>query len=652
MIVELTLARDTRKRIKDAKSNYQPSKAVRERTVEVMRDFTLARTIQQRAYSEFNDMSLIERQNKDQKSFNAYVPAKSTDPDEAWKSNAIRPIVRNRIISIAAHVTGALIYPQIFAQNDQDEEDKDAASVMRDLMEWAAEQSNYAKTFVYAVIAALVNPAAIIHTEYAEHYRTVKEVLETGKWKEAKILDEEFSGFQDTVVPLDELFIGDIYQSDIQKQPFLIWRRAIDYSTACAKYYDNTIFNEYVKPGLQLIFDAESNMFYEQYDRDLEERLVEEVIYWNRKADLRLVFVNGVLLTDVDQPNPRKDKKYPLIKFGYELFDEGKFFYYRSLANKLSKDEESVNTLYRAIIDGSLLKNMPASIVIGGEDVSSSVTTPGTVTRFEDPNTKYMPINMGIDLNAGIAGLTKVEASISESSQDVLQSGQAVQGAQTAFEISRLEQNARVMLGLFAKMIGFGIKDYGLLKMNDIVQFMTIGEMSEVANEMKYKSFLIPEKNVGGRKKTRKISFDASLPMYTTEEDTMQKSYKLLDEEGGLESEKEIYLVNPTIFRALKFKVVVRPDAITPPSDALKKALALEEYDRAVQNPLADQEAVYKDLLLGQYEATRDNVDKYVMKQQQPMPGQMLGENPLSKLFGNGQQGQNNMVANQGKVAI
>lgn len=577
-------------------------------------------------------------------------------------SNAIRPIVRNRIISIAAHTTGALIYPQVFAQNDQDQEDKDAASVMRDLIEWASEQANYEQTFLYAVIASLVNPAAIIHTEYAENYRTVKEILDSGKWKETKILDEEFSGFKDTVVPLDELLIGDVYESNIQRQPFLIWRRAIDYSAACAKYYDNENFTKYVRPGLQVVFDSATDTFYEQYDKDLQERLVEEVIYWNRKADLRLVFVNGILLTDVDQPNPRKDKKYPFVKFGYELFDEGKFFYYRSLAQKLAQDESVVNILYRMIIDGAMLKNMPPSVLIGTEDVDSSVVTPGSFTRFEDPNTKFQPINLGIDLNAGIAGITKVESSISESSQDILQSGQAVQGSQTAFEISRLEQNARIMLGLFAKMIGFGVKALGELKMGDVLQFLTVGDIDEISGDgagMKYKSFLLPDKNVNGATKTRRISFDASMPMHSTEEENMQMSYDLLNQEGGIDSEKEIIKANPTLFRKLKFKVKVVPNAITPPSDALKKALNLEEFDRLIQLPFINQEQVTKDLLLGSYDATRNDVEKYIVdknqqammqqSQQQGVPPQS-GENPLAKLLGTGGNQNMNAAANQGKV--
>ena len=37
-------------------------------------------------------------------------------------------------------------------------------------------------------------------------------------------------------------------------------------------------------------------------------------------------------------------------------------------------------------------------------------------------------------------------------------------------------------------------------------------------------------------------------------------------------------------------------------------------YDRAIASPVADQEALYRDLLLGSYDQTRDDTEKYVKK--------------------------------------
>lgn len=610
-------------------SAYRPDDTTKDRTSEVLKDFKLALSLRQKTYPEFNDRTLIDYQSDSQRAFNGYKGPSSNDPDESWKANVVRPITRNRIISIAAHVTGAVIYPSIFAQNTQDEEDKDASTVMRDLMEWSGENSTptYVRTFLYAVVAALVNPAVIIRTEFAEVYRKIKEIRDTG-WTEKRVIDEVMSGFQDAIVPVDELYIADFYTHDIQKQGFLIRRRVLDYNVAKAKHGDHADW-EHVKAGVQTLFDKESEGWYDQKDSKLSEHQVEEVIYERRHDDLCLYYVNGVLVSDPDQPNPREDKKYPYAKTGYELVDEGQFFYYRSLADKMSSDQEVIDRLYELTINGAILDMMPPLAHYGNEEIDKSVIVPGAVNSFSE-TTKLERINTGGNSNAAQAMLEKVEASASESSQDILQSGQSVGGDQTAYEIGRLEANAKIMLGMFAKMIGFLVQEYGYLRVGDILQYMTIadiGQGSGAQSLLRFQSFLMPDRQVEGKTKTRKIEFT-----YDRAEDDMDESNKILEREDK-DGAPQIYKVNPDVFRQLKFKIRVIPEPKPAFSDALDKALRLEAYDRAVSNPLANQEAIFKDFLLGGYDFAKGDTGKYIKEQPDPMQAG-AGADPSQQLLG------------------
>lgn len=621
MIIDLELQRDKegfitadRALVKDGVEPYSPGQPIKDVTNLVMSDFTDANVIRNTPFEEFNDLSLIVRQNTDQRSFNAWRDFPSNDPDEAWRSDAFRPIVRNKIISIAAHITGNLIFPRITAQNEDDEEDKDSAIVMMDLMEWTAEQSNYERMFLYSVIGALVNPATLIHQEFRKSFRTIKIKKVGEKWQTRKIIDEENSGFIQTIVPVDELWISNIYEHDIQKQPFLIWRRILDYNTARDKYKDNENFRKFVTPGIQFIFSKQDDTFYQMYDNNLEQRLVEEIIYYNRSSDLQLPFVNGVLLSDSEEPNPRKDKKYPFAKSGFELIDEGKFFYFKSLAFKTAPDEEVVNELYRLVIDGTFMQLMPPIAIFGEDEIGAAVTIPGRVTTLPN-STKIEKISVGNDLQAGRQTLEKAEASISESSTEPLVQGRSTPGEQTAFEISRLETNARVLLGLFGKMIGFLVKDLGELIVGDILQHLTVGEVMEIIGgqaKFKFRNFLIPDRTVEGKTKTRKIEFDTEMSEEMTQEEEITESFKILEAEGGMESDKELFKVNPKLFKNLKFMLKVTPDIVTPPSKNVERALNLEEYDRAIIQPFADQQELYKILLLGSYDKTRDDPDRFI----------------------------------------
>jgi hypothetical protein len=541
-------------------------------------------------------------------------------------STAFRPIVRNKAMAIAAHVTASVIYPLIYAQNEQDKLDNDAATVMRDLTEWASEQSKYERVFISAVINALVYPVSILHTEYAEVMKKVKREVD-GKIEEKEEVDEVMSGFQDRAINPLELYIANFYENDIQKQPFLIWRKVIDYSTAQTKYAGNKRFDKYVRPGVQYLYSNDDGNFYRLWDEELRGELVEEVIYYNRTADLQLVFVNGILISDVDQMNPREDKLYPFAKSGYELINE-KFFYYKSLAFKLANDEEIVNTAYRMLTDGTYLQIMPPAVLFGANEINSAIIAPGMVTAISDPqpNASFQTIQTNNNLSSAFNLLQKVEGSISESSADNLQSGMAQGGGgQTAYEISRLEQNARVMLGIFGKMIGYLVQDFGKLRVSDVCQFLTVGEASEIISgdsQLTFRKFVLPEKESKGKRRTRRIEFTSELPDEMTDEQVMEESMKVAKDE--FEEDVEIFKVNPTLFRKLKFMIKVTAEAVLPKSDALKRAIQLEQYALAMANPLLNHEAITRDLLLASFDKTSGDVEKY-MKKEQPQTGGMQG---------------------------
>lgn len=642
--IDLRLTPDEAK--KAVTSKYLPTDAEKEIRSMIIRQFSLGYLTMYTPRREFNDLSVIGRMTVDQMSFNTYQPNNGEAPEgdliRGWRSQAIRPIVRNKCISIAAHATAQLIFPKVFSYNNQSEVQEDAARVMRDLIEWSADQSKYAETSLNATLSALFNPASIYYTEYAEVYRNVKkEKDDTGKWKVEQMLDEDLSGFKDTPVPIDELYVENFYESDIQKQGWLIWRRVIGYDLASTKYghYENW---KYVKPGVQVLYNDLNQTFYEAYDSNMRTESVEEIIYWNKKMDLKLIMVNGILLTEADNPNPRNDKLYPFTKFFYENVDEGKCFYGKSLAFKIQSDANIINTLYPMIIDRSYLATFPPMINIGSETIGSDVIIPGGVTQLSDPNTKLNPVNFGDGLKEGMETLMEVEKSVSDSSEDPVLNGQQPKGDSTAYEISRIEQNANTVLGLFVKMIASYVRQYGRLRVGDILQYLTILDADKITDDapLVYKSFVVKGSS---KSDTKKIEFTNDIPDEMTPDEMLNQSYKIKARENELNM--EIARVNPTLFRDLCYMLVISPDVMHPRSDDLERAMKLELYDRAILNPRADQEKTFKDFLLGAYKDIKEP-DDYVAKQppqsqgqQQPNPMQGQSQSQPSPLAAMGKMG-------------
>jgi hypothetical protein len=173
-------------------------------------------------------------------------------------------------------------------------------------------------------------------------------------------------------------------------------------------------------------------------------------------------------------------------------------------------------------------------------------------------------------------------------------------------------------------MIASHVKQFGKLRKGDILQYLTIADVDKITDkpELVYKTFLLRDKQSQGKSTNRKIQFDASLnenPMASKyglppEQESLAKSFDTLAQED--KTSVEIYRADPQLFRDLKFMIQVSPDVLNPRSEDLENAYKLEAYDRAIQNPLVDQEKITRDLLLSANPITKKNPDKYIKVQQ------------------------------------
>lgn len=630
-------------------SAYQPRQEVATLTNRIAQDYQSGDTLLHKPFTEFNDESLLSRSDLDQKKWNAYQLPKSSDPDEMWRWNGVRPVTRNKILAIVAHMTAKTVIPAPTAQNDKDEEDRVAAEVMRDLLEWEIRNSAYVDNYISWITDALVNPVAYLGVGFVEAMQKVKDE----KGKTSEVMDAVLSGFQTYNIPIDEIRISNFYGNrNIQSKRFVIRKRVIEFDTAQALYSDNSDFSEYVHPGVRSVFDNTTSMFYDVYDETLG-TLVEEVTYYNRLEDLEVTFVNGVYLGDknvnanrIKHRDSEDRPKYAMSTLGYELISS-RFFFNKSAAWKLGSDDELVQRTEQLAADAMTLGTLSPVAVTGHGALSAAMMIPGGVTTFESPDVKVQPIQVGQGISAAMQILLHAEKSMSDSSQDSQSAGVQTGTAKTAREAMILQQNARIAMGLFGSMVTNSVKSLGELMMDIILQHETVADVEEVAGKgtvEKWKTFVLNNATVGGRQVTKKIIFDKNLlgqPDMQSEEQTYNDSMALLNEEG-LDGKTRIYKVNPEKWRKLKYKIVMDTEDLLPKNDLFEKALKVEVYDRLVLNPLiaSDRDAltaVTRDFLVEPY--TKGDADKYMPKNQSAMPMMPQGQpgqksNLISQLTG------------------
>lgn len=547
-------------------SAYNPPADVTYLTERIQQDNQVGYDLQNRPFTEFNDLSLLGRVDLDQRRWNAYRAPQSLNVDEAWRWNGIRPITRNRILGIVAQMTARIQMPAPFAQNDKDEIDRNAALVMRDLMEFNIRNSSYVQDYIMWITDALVNPAAYLGVGFFEAMQTVKEDNE-GIISKKEIIDSVLSGFQTFNIPIDEILISNIYQKDLNRQRFIIRRRYIDYDEVEAKWGEHKNY-KYVKPGLRTVFDSSTSLFYDVYDENLQ-TIVEELTYYNRAEDIEVPYLNGIYVGDEDvEENPIKHRdndnrpKYNFAVLGYEDISS-RFFYFKSAAWKLGDDDELVIRTEQLLADAVFLSTMPPTITAGHGQMSEAIVIPGKNTAFENPNVSVTPIKLG-EVSSAFNLLLKKERDMSEDTLDPQSSGVQSGTKKTATESALLAENAKISLGRFGNMLVNSLKKVGSLMIDVIIQHQTVMDVEEVADgELveKFKTFILTDVEEGEKMFTHKIIFNQE----GEESNAISQSSTILDKEGGIDSDMRIFEVNPELWRKLKYHMVMDVKELIPP---------------------------------------------------------------------------------------
>lgn len=602
-------------------AEYQPQGEEAKVLQAVIGDFQKAWTTMHYPRVELNDLSIFQRYITDMSSWNTYQsndgrPALE-DKLGGWRSNAQRPVVRNKTVTLAAHAVARNISPKIFASDGQNNIHEAAADAVDSLIGWFKHQADFSYQSVIRLIAALYSPHSIGYTEYSYTTTWRKDKKVNGKWTYKEIEDDENSGPKHLPIPCDQFFFPNFYEPNVQKQDFVIMRRIRTYDE-CADQYKDAPNWKYVTRGVQTVVDDANSGFYQVYDPHIQGDEVEEVIYWRKKGkalrDVKLIVINGVMISDFDAKNPRLDGKYPFDKLFYLPINE-RCFSGKSLVFSMQSDARILNTLYQMRIDMGMLDITPPIVTTGSDKAGSNIFVPGMNIAFADENVKMNPLRVATPQAFSSMDnlIDKVETSLNETSQDPTQQGQQATKTSTAYEISRVEQNASTVLGLFLTMVVKHAIDFGELARGDVLQYCTLADLTKITGtDVGYKTFFAHRDG-----KTSKVMFDANLPSEMNAEEKLSISYKLLTEEK--KNGVALVIANPKLVRDLKYTQVIDADVVRPRSKDFERVAFNELYDRAIQNPTVDLKALGKQLFKME-PVTAKNPDQFMSAEQTVTP--------------------------------
>lgn len=633
-------------------STYQPSEAVKKLFAQCQVDYETAWRLQHRPFDEFDGISLLERTKKDQETFGAYVGMHAEPEHKKWKWKGRKNTARNKIIGILAHMLAGMLYPFCYAYNEENEEDKMTAKVMRIQIENHLKKAGYEIKFLFIITSALVSPAMHLEVEYIEALQRIKIKNDDGTYNIEEAVDELLSGVNMNILPVDQILPFDFFTFDVQRQPGYAKVRRISWDEARKIYQgkykmiNNGVETDpfdFVKAGQTrtVLAGQENQTLYDIEWTEADANYVQEVTFYYRPEDLEVTWLGGTYMGD-DLPdvspynaNPFKHRRmvklgdswksipvYPWAKTGFEPLDpNGRFYYYKSAAFKEFWDDASQNRMHQLAFDGTSLDVIKPMFLSGMTKADQTVMVPGATIGMPT-GASVTPYQLGPNLVAALNMMRKQEDDMSESTQDKNQSGIAEKGV-TAYAVNKAEQNAKVILGVFGVMIANLITDVGMLVMDDIIMHTTVGDIDDTVPEalnMKFKTMMLQGKE-GGKDITNKIQFSTNLMGDNiTPEKADELEWDLFNKAGGIDTTDRVYIVNPYKFARHKFSLFIDPDMIVSRSmgtDQLRKDRAFNMMMDPRVLPYIDPEAVVDTFILEEF--SEGDPDKFKRKQGQPV---------------------------------
>lgn len=468
---------------KKNKELYRPTKNEIKARNRVLKDFIISRSIQKKSYNQFNGLNLIECIDDWTKRWNGYIPPSSQLLDD-YQSRIFLNFTRNQVISYLSKVAMQKPKAKIKAVNKKTGmSDQLWSDVLEDLNRYSLDEENGEARFMEAAQECTVKGTVIVYEGYRKEHQKVKVPqgfdAESGQMRYKEEWKTIFDNCYQAVRPLEDFYISNIYQPDIQKQPWIVDRTVTTEFEGKAEFghYPNW---KYVQPGNYSVAIDPTTFYRNKLVSDLQPDQCEVIRYYSRKDNVHIILVNGVVL--YDGPIPRKDGRYPYAKGIYEPY-EVPFFYGMGFPHKIMGEQDLQNIFINMMADKTFGSLLPYGLSSDLDDlIEDDVLQPNKIRKVGDINKwKFDTLP---SVNASEQGMLNTILGLGkENAGDmggVAGPGPLKGGKVTARQLLLRQQESMQKLGFSMGFLEDMEVDRTTLRINSIVQFYSIPKIEKI----------------------------------------------------------------------------------------------------------------------------------------------------------------------------
>jgi len=553
---------------------------------EVGKNLVIGRNIINKSYNQFNGRTLYDCIDDWTKRWNGYLPIAPTLT--ADRSNIFLNFTRNLVISFVSKAAAQLPDIKVIAVNKKTGTNSvEMGNAFNDLIDYSNLEENAQSKFVGSVLEAATKGTVIKYEGYMK-YEQETEIPEdvdheTGEVKTKKETRVMFDNCYQENVFIEDFYIGNPYQPEIQKQPFIIWKKIQQYDEACGEFegYENW---KYVKPGNHTINTEPTTFYRNQLQTELTSSQVEVIRYYNKRKNKHIIQVNGIIL--YSGVIPRKDGNYPFAKGIHEPFGND-FFWGMALPQKIMGDQDLVNTLWNMMIDKTYGSLMPFGLSSDLDDlVEDTVLEPNKIRKVGDVNNWRFETLPGV--NAGEQ--TMLQAAIGFVKENSGYEGGAGASTQKGGKVSMRQamlkqQEAEGKLGFTMNYLEDFERDRTELRLNSIIQYYSIPKIEKVTGksgkeieDFIYRDITIPNVKLSdgttGTKKLRLVNNDM---LSAGGKQKIADEMAVEEEKGELTNSKSEHLaLNVDSFYDYDTKIIVVKNSSYKKNELMDRAERME----------------------------------------------------------------------------
>ncbi len=376
------------------------------------------------------------------------------------------------------------------------------AEILRDLNEYSLNAENGEARFLETALEVTTKGTVIKYEGYCKNEQKMEIPIDfnaiDGKVQTKKEMKTIFDDCFQEIVPVEDFYICNPYQPDVQKQPYVIWRKMTSDDEAKAEYGHYKNFKK-VKGGNYAVALDPTTFYRNTLLTELGKDQVEILRYYNRTKNRHIILINGVIC--YDGITPFKDGMYPFAKGIFEPYGND-FFWGAGFPQKIMGDQ----------VDKTTSSLLPFGLTSDLDDiVEDEVLSLNKIRKVNDITKWKFDTMPGV--TAGEIEMLQLAQKFAQDNSGITMGGAGqTKGKLTARQILVQQQEAMSRIGFSNNFLENFERDRTELRLHHILQFYSIpkidkitGKRGKMIEQFMYREVKLPNTELSDGKKGTKI---------------------------------------------------------------------------------------------------------------------------------------------------